>query len=214
MFLKKKFHNGIIIPQSKLMDYVKEDNVVLIGPGMMREGEEGKYTFNLTKTLIEKFSGKKFVFDAGSLQMMEIEWLKNLKQKTIITPHQKEFEKLFKIDISVLPIEEKIKIVNNMAKENNVVILLKAIVDIISNGKETIVVEGGNSGLTKGGTGDILASLSASFYLNNDNLYSAVFASVLLKKTSDVLFDSKKYWYNVDDIINKLPEVLSELITQ
>ena len=214
LFLKKKFHNGIIIPQSKLMDYVKEDNVVLIGPGMMREGEEGKYTFNLTKTLIEKFSGKKFVFDAGSLQMMEIEWLKNLKQKTIITPHQKEFEKLFKIDISVLPIEEKIKIVNNMAKENNVVILLKAIVDIISNGKETIVVEGGNSGLTKGGTGDILASLSASFYLNNDNLYSAVFASVLLKKTSDVLFDSKKYWYNVDDIINKLPEVLSELITQ
>jgi hypothetical protein len=30
--------------------------------------------------------------------------------------------------------------------------------------------------------------------------------------TQKELFDSKKYWYNVDDIINKLPEVLSSLI--
>src|SRR3989338_6091740 len=34
--LKKKFRNGIIVPQEKLMEYVKEDDAILIGPGMMR----------------------------------------------------------------------------------------------------------------------------------------------------------------------------------
>jgi len=53
--LKKKFHNGIIVPQEKLMDYVKEDDVILVGSGMMREGAEAKYTFDLTRSLIKNF---------------------------------------------------------------------------------------------------------------------------------------------------------------
>lgn len=210
--LKKKFHNGMVIPQNKLMDYVKEDDVILVGPGMMREGEEGKYTYNLTKSLIEKFPDKKFVFDAGALQTMETEWLKNLKQKAIITPHQKEFEKLFGINISNMTIKDKEKIVKAKAKEFKTVILLKAIVDIISDGDNTMIIEGGNAGLTKGGTGDVLASLASSFYLNNNCFDSAVFASILLKKTSEVLYKTKGYWYNVSNIINKLPEVLCSLI--
>ena len=47
--LKKKFHNGMVVPQEKLMNYVKEDNAILVGPGMMREGREAKYTYDLTK---------------------------------------------------------------------------------------------------------------------------------------------------------------------
>src|SRR3989338_2357907 len=73
--LKKKFHNGIIVPQDKLNDYAAEDDAILIGSGMMREGEEGKYTFDLTKSLIKNFPNKQFIFDAGSLQMMSPEWL-------------------------------------------------------------------------------------------------------------------------------------------
>ena len=210
--LKKKFHNGMVIPQNKLIDYVKEDEVILIGPGMMREGEESSYTYNLTRSLIEKFPNKKFVFDAGALQMMEVKWLKNLMQGAIITPHQKEFEKLFGINISALSLKEKEKTVKDKAREFKTTILLKAVIDIISDGERSIIIEGGNAGLTKGGTGDVLASLSASFYLNNNSFDSVVFASILLKTTSDVLFNSKKYWYNVSDIIKELPGVLSSLI--
>lgn len=209
--LKKKFHNGMVISQNKLMDYVKEDDTVLVGPGMMREGKEGKYTYNLTKTLVEKFPNKKFVFDAGALQMIEVDWLKNLKQKAVITPHQKEFEKLFGININIMTIKDKEKIVKTKAKEFKTVILLKAVVDIISDGDNTMIIEGGNAGLTKGGTGDVLASLTSSFYLNNNCFDSAVFASILLKKTSEVLYRTKGYWYNVSDIIDKLPEILCEL---
>jgi NAD(P)H-hydrate epimerase len=210
--LKKKFQNGIIVPQDKLMRYIKEDNVVLIGSGMVREGEESKYTYNLTKSLITNFSGKQFVFDAGALQMMDKEWLLKLKIPAIITPHQKEFETLFKKSISDLPLEKKIELVQAMAKKYKVIILLKAIIDIISDGKEVYLVDGGNAGLTKGGTGDILAGLTAALSTNNLTLVSAISASILLKKTGEKLFQSKGYWYNISNIIELIPEVLKENI--
>lgn len=210
--LKKKFRNGIIVPQEKIIEYAKEDDVILIGPGMMREGEEAKYTFDLTKLLIKNFPDKQFVFDAGSLQMMKSEWLLNLKKPAVITPHQKEFEKLFNLPILNLTIEEKTKIVEETAGKYQTIILLKAVIDIISDGKQTYVIEGGNAGLTKGGTGDILAGLTTALSAANLSLMAAVSASILLKKTGEKLYQSKGYWYNISNIIEMIPEVLNELI--
>jgi len=210
--LKKKFQNGIIVPQEKLMEYAKEDNSILVGSGMVREGEEAKYTRDLTKNLINDFPDKQFIFDAGALQMMDREWLLKLKKPAIITPHQKEFETLFGKSILELSLEEKVKLVQEKAKKYQVTILLKAITDIISNGKETYLIEGGNAGLTKGGTGDILAGLTAALSTNNLALVSAASASILLKKTGEKLFQSKGYWYNVNNIIELIPEVLKENI--
>lgn len=209
--LKKKFHNGIIVPQEKLMDYVKEDDAILVGSGMMREGKEAKYTYDLTKSLILNFPDKQFVFDAGALQMMKPDWLLKLKIPAIVTPHQKEFEQLFNVSIHRSSVEYKVKLVQEMAKKYKVIILLKAITDIISDGKEVYLVEGGNAGLTKGGTGDILAGLTTALSSSNSALTSAVTASLLLKKTGEKLFHSKGYWYNVSNIIEKVPENLKEL---
>jgi NAD(P)H-hydrate epimerase len=231
LLLKKKFHNGIIVSQKDLLHYVKEDDAVLVGPGMVRAEnsitnyqllitnfndvlkikDEAAYTYYLTKYLIENFPDKKFVFDAGSLQMMKKEWLLNLQQPPIITPHQIEFKTCFNISINQYKLEEKVEIVKKTAKEYHCVILLKAIIDIISDGKEVYVVEGGNAGLTKGGTGDMLAGITVSLYAKNEALESAIIASYLLKKTADILFEEKGYWYNIDDIIQTVPKTLKKL---
>ena len=225
--LKKKFHNGIVVPKESLFDYAREDQAILVGPGMLREDQklkiknqnnilkiknEAEYTRELTFYLINNFPEKQYVFDAGTLQMMDKEWLLKLKKPAIITPHQKEFEKLFGISIFDKILIEKEKIVKETAKKYKVIILLKAIVDIISDGNEVYLVEGGNSGLTKGGTGDILAGLTTALSANNSALNSAVIASILLKKTGEKLFQSKGYWYNVGNIIEMIPEVLKENI--
>lgn len=224
--LKKKFLNGIVIPQEQLDNYIKEDDVILVGPGMIRNenkvfsiqypvssiidlikiNNEAQYTYLLTKYLIEKFPEKKYVFDAGSLQMMDCQWLLKLKTPAIITPHQIEFEKLFNIPIlKENSVENKAKIVEKTAKQYHCIILLKAIVDIVSDGDQTTIVEGGNQGLTKGGTGDVLAGLVASFYSRNSGFISSVIASYLLKFTADRLSEKLKYWYNIDDIIKNIP---------
>jgi NAD(P)H-hydrate epimerase len=233
--LKTKFRNGIIVSKKDLIDYVKEDDAILVGPGMIRKyksniknqiskihlkhqkdlidiKDEGLYTYFLPKFLIENFSQKKFVFDAGALQMMDKEWLLKLKTPAILTPHQKEFERLFGEKIFDLDFEKKVEIVKKYAKKYKIIILLKAIKDIVSDGDKTYVVEGGNQGLTKGGSGDVLAGLVLSFYAKNKALESAVFASILLKKTADVLFLEKGYWYNINNLIEAVPLVLKKII--
>lgn len=211
--LKKKFVNGIVIPHSELDHYLKEDDSILIGPGMIRgESDEAKYTYSLTKSLIKNYPDKKFVFDAGSLQMMDSDWLLKLKTKSILTPHQIEFRQCFDISIDRYKLEEKINIVQKTAKKFNSVILLKAISDIISDGEKTYVVEGGNAGLTKGGTGDVLGGLCASFFAKQNPFDSALYASILLKRTADSLFKTKGYWYNVYDLIHEIPNELKHIV--
>src|SRR3989344_2839455 len=230
--LKKTFRNGMVVAKQDLLNYVKEDDAVLVGPGMMRGQKSSKinpfdklrtgvqrskfddilridneasYTYLLTRYLITNFPNQRFVFDAGALQMMEAEWLPQLQAKAIVTPHQIEFEKLFGLEITSLSQEEKIDAVYKMAREYRCVILLKAVVDIISDGEHTYLVEGGNSGLTKGGSGDVLAGLSLALRAKNPPLLAAVVASVLLKKSSDDIFASHGYWYNITTLISQIP---------
>ena len=97
--IKSKFLNGIVIEHKDIFKYVEEDDSILVGPGMMRVD----YTRQIVKSLINKFPQKRFVFDAGALQMMDKEWLLELKEKPILTPHLIEFERLFGISIKNEP---------------------------------------------------------------------------------------------------------------
>ncbi len=229
--LKKKFRNGMVVHKKNLIDYVKEDDAILIGPGMVR-GEvnskfeirnskfqdilniedEATYTYYLTKFLLENFPEKKFVIDAGALQMMKPEWLLNLKAKPIVTPHMGEFKKLFASQINKDNPSETEKTVEEYARKFNCIILLKAVKDYISDGEKTVVIEGGNAGLTKGGTGDILAGLATSLYAKDSAYSSAVLSSFILKETAEKLFLTKGYWYNISDIIEFVPAVVKNLV--
>lgn len=232
--IKIAWQAGIVIPQKDIPHYALEDDVILVGNGMMRSsGEdmpatikneewndilkitnEGRFTRELVHYLITHFPDKQFIFDAGALQMMDKEWLKLLKKKALVTPHQKEFATLFNIDVLKMELTEKISLVEQMAHENNCIIILKAIDDIVSDGKKTIVVRGGNAGLTKGGTGDILAGLIAGLSTHSDPTISAVIGSYLLKQTADQLYQMKGNWYSVVDIISTLPRQFHSLSQQ
>ena len=228
--LKTMFRNGIVVEQSQIPNYVREDDAVLIGPGMVRSEirnpkpeiikftdilvlkDEAEFARDLTHYLLKNFPKKKFVIDAGALQMMSPQWLKYRKNPVIITPHQGEFERLFKTKIADLSIDEKQNKVKKYAKDYECVILMKAVVDIISDGEEVYVVEGGNQGLTKGGTGDILAGLTLSLYAKNDPITSCILASFIEKKGAEELGKEKGYWFNNHDLIEKLPAIVTNLL--
>lgn len=204
--LKKKFRNGIVVSRKDVDSYAEEDDVILIGPGL----ERTKETKTLVDSLLKKHSSKRFVLDAGALQMMDVRLLKKLSQPAIVTPHQKEFEAMFGFPLYKNS-EQNAASVRCTAEEENCVILLKAIKDYVSDGSDEYVIEGGNQGLTKGGTGDILAGLVASFYARSDGLSSAICASYVLKKTADELFKSRGYWYNNSDILDIIPKVVNSI---
>ena len=62
------------------------------------------------------------------------------------------------------------------------ILLVKCGYDIVSDGEQTVIIDGGNAGLTKGGTGDILSSLVSCFYTKHEGVQSAVLSSFLLKR--------------------------------
>lgn len=203
--LKKKFRNGIIVRRDQLESYIKEDDVILIGPGLERNEETRK----LTQQVLRQAQDKQLVIDAGSLQMMKPEWLKSLKKPAIITPHQQEFEKLFGVSLGEMSNNEKAETVRKTAKQYKCVILMKSITDFVSNGEAIIPIEGGNQGLTKGGTGDILAGLVSGLVTHSDSISACVCASFVLKKTADELLISRGYWYNNSDILDTIPKVVN-----
>lgn len=229
--LKSTFRNGIIVEQKDIPYYSEEDDAILLGPGMVRDqldnyelritnfqdllsiDHEAMYSRELTRYLLAHYPKKRFVIDAGALQMMDAAWLRQLQEIPILTPHQLEFERLFGEQVVDMSITDKMNTVQKYAKEYHCVILLKAVVDIISDGDRVVVIQGGNPGLTKGGSGDILAGLTVSLRSKNGALESAVLASFVEKKAADDLKRTKGYWYNMADLIDQIPKTFNQLVS-
>lgn len=206
--LKSEVYDFIAVPRDKVKEYIAESDSILIGPGLPRE--EGKQeneesTRELTKKLLQKFPSKKWIIDAGSLTEMDREWLAGINGNVIVTPHAGEFEKLF----GVGAID---KAVSEMAKKYDCTILLKGPEDIVCSPKECVAVAGGNAGMTKGGTGDVLAGLVAALSCKNDLFLAAAAASFINKKAGDELYKRVGPYFNTSDLADQIPKVMKELL--
>ena len=210
---KESFRNGIIVPRRDLEKYVEEADCILIGPGLPRDDgreELDDNTKELTEKLLTKFPNKKWVIDGGSLQTIDP---KVIPANAILTPNKKEFYKLFEArnmskEISINP-----DLVKELARQYHCVVLLKGEADYISNGSDLVQVLGGNAGMTKGGTGDVLAGLVASFYCKNDALLSATAASYINKKAGESLWQKTGIYFNASDLANEIPIAMKNLLT-
>lgn len=246
--LKKEFRNGIVVRRDDIESYIQEADAVLIGPGMLRASsenskfkgvpqgqeslkleeinrleDEGEQSYYLTKYLLERYPQKKWVIDAGALQMLEPEWLLALKGNAILTPHPLEFEKVFS---SVIPnsfrdlkqTDEKMlkqvqhDTVQQMAERYHCTILLKGKEDLVCSPESCVTITGGNAGMTKGGTGDILAGLVAGLAAKNDLWLSATAGSYINKKAGESLFEKVGYYFNASDLADEIPRVMKELL--
>lgn len=203
--LKSEFRNGIIVPREKIKNYIEEADSILIGPGLPREGghEPGDNdTRELTERLLRSYSNKKWVVDGGSLQVISPEIL---PKSAIVTPHKKEFKKLFGVD----PTDENAE---KMAKRFGITILLKGEYDVIASPEQTVRVSGGNPGMTKGGTGDVLAGLTVSLYAKNDAFLASIAASYINKKAGESLEKRMGIYFNASDLAAEIPVAMKELL--
>lgn len=177
---------------------------------------EGEQTFFLTKYMLQNHKNKRFVIDAGALQELRFEWLKDLKEIPILTPHEKELEMLAKNN-GTTPAETINNAVTSqrLVTANNMVILLKGPTDTIYfPHQDPIKIKGGVTGMTKGGTGDVLAGLLASFYCKNDALTATVAASFFNKKAGEELAKTVGNYFNSSDLANQLPKTIHEHLSQ
>lgn len=205
---KAEFRNGIVVPRSDLDHYMQEADCVLIGPGLPRsegkkEGDDD--TKELTERLLKQYPDKKWVIDGGSLQTIDPEVLLSLKTMPILTPHQGEFETLLS------KIHDPRSTIESFAKTYNSVILLKGVEDTVASPTDMVTIPGGNAGMSKGGTGDVLAGLVASLYCKNEAFLSACAGAYINKKAGESLEKRVGLNFNASDLADAIPVVMKAL---
>lgn len=193
----------IWIDREDMDDYIAKSDAILIGPGMMRyrkvlEDGGGEETQIITRQLLKKYPNKQWVIDGGSLQIMEPEWI---PKHAILTTNKREYAYMFGTE----PVEK-------MARKYECVICYKAMVAVVSDGKTTYEVTGGNPGLTKGGTGDTLAGLIVGLVAKNSPVLAAAAGSYILKKTAERLERKVGVNFNADDLAGGIFGALKSLL--
>lgn len=192
--MKSKLCEFIAVPRTLVLNHVSKVDAVLIGPGLGANQESKK----LTNELLKKYPKKGFILDADSLKVVD---KKLLNKNCIVTPHQREFKSLFKKTASKQTVKQ-------MAKRYGCVIALKGKTDYVASSSELKINETGNAGMTKGGTGDVLAGLIAALTCKND-LYLAACAGVFINGLAgDRLKKKVSYYYNASDLINEIPKAI------
>lgn len=132
-------------------------NSFAIGPGIGTD----KSAENLLKYLVTTIKTPT-VFDADALNILSKnrEWLSKISEKSILTPHPKEFDRLFGNHDSDT---ERRKTAFAKANELKLIVVLKGHQTFITDGEHSFENTTGNSGLAKGGSGDALTGIITAF---------------------------------------------------
>lgn len=139
----------------RIMRVLPSVDSIVIGPGLA-EGSEGGIEYIIQEaTSLDK----KIVLDAAALYPEVLP--KIVGRKAVMTPHAGEFKRVFGEELSG-ELSERVKKVGEKASQFNVTILLKGMIDIISDGGRTVINKTGTPAMTAGGTGDVLAGVVAA----------------------------------------------------
>ena len=115
---------------------------------------------------------KPMLLDADALNIISADKLlfRKVPHHSIITPHPKEFDRLFGVHHSV---EKRIDTAIKKAKELNITIVLKGHKTLITHADESFLNSTGNAGLAKGGSGDALSGIITAFLAQGYNPFIA-----------------------------------------
>ena len=127
------------------------------------------------------------VLDAGALMSKPDEWeriaecLKARKVPAVITPHIGEFARLLRLS-EVRSHQIRLnELASEFAKDNNCVVVLKNAKTLIATPDGKLYVnDAPNSGLAKGGSGDVLAGLITGFLAQGMEPYKAACSAVFI----------------------------------
>ena len=142
-----------------------------IGPGIG--------TGNSTKEFLDSILGKAsfpLVLDADALNLLgsEKELLKKVPPFSILTPHPKEFERMFGVYENDFT---RAKAIVTLARDLNLIIVLKGHHTLVTMpGGQQYFNSTGNPGMAKGGSGDVLTGFLTGLLASG---YSPESASIL-----------------------------------
>lgn len=194
---------------------MKKSDVLLTGNGIGFNAESKRFCKKTIKN-IKKLK----IIDADAIKSISMDDAEN----SIITPHQKELEYFLMNSNIKKTVVKKLNNEKNIGKKSelikkttqkfldkNNVILVKGKIDAVISKDKIFFIRGGNAGMTKGGTGDVLAGLCAGFLAQSKDItQSAINASYFNKRIGDILLKKKKgFTYLASDMVDEIKKIKS-----
>jgi ADP-dependent NAD(P)H-hydrate dehydratase / NAD(P)H-hydrate epimerase len=203
---KIKGKNFNIKNAKEMVKFAERYDAVCLGNGITRKADK------FCQYFIKK-SPRLKVVDADALKSMSFKDFSN----SILTPHETELEMMLVNSGKdfLLPklrsanVKEKADILQGNLRyflQNNNVLLVKGSTDIILSRNKVAYNRTGNQGMTKAGTGDILAGLVVGFLAKTKDLFKSAVAGAFVNGwVGDQLLKKKKgYTFIASDIVADL----------
>lgn len=193
---------------AQLEPILQNVDTVLLGPGIGTEDE----TFHAIQNLLSKWTPDfpQLVIDADALKALQTSLI---PEYTILTPHAGEFRQLTKLQLpSVKQIKARLQAIQEISEKFSPTVtwLVKGSTDIIFQGGKYYHNLTGLPAMTAGGTGDILAGVTAAFYSKTKNSFEAAsMASFITGLAAEQLIQDRPF--DIISLLNYLPVVLQEI---
>jgi NAD(P)H-hydrate epimerase len=178
-------------------------DAVLIGSGMGRDPRTQEATRDFVREC-----GKPMVIDADAFSALseDPDLLKG--KKGIVTPHTREFATLFGKALSSDTGERAVR-VKEAASRIQMTVLVKGMIDVISDGDRIKFNRTGNPGMTVGGTGDVLAGICVGLLSKGVEPFDAArIAAFTNGAAGDLAFNDQCYGLLATDVIENIPSVM------
>ena len=179
-------------------------SAIAIGPGL---GDSPL----LIEQLLEE-TKVPLVIDADGLNYLACNQslLRRLPKKTILTPHMKEFDRLFGKSDSW---RSRLSLAVEKAKEYHIIIVLKnRYTFIILDDGRILINPTGNPAMASGGMGDVLTGIIVSFLAQGYTPKEACILSCYLHgKAGDSLAAAGRYVVSATQLIAKMPFIIGDI---
>ncbi|MCQ2120243.1 MAG: NAD(P)H-hydrate dehydratase [Fibrobacter sp.] len=189
-----------------ILKNLEYQNALAIGPGLGTAAT----TQNAIRDILTA-TEKPAVVDADAINALDLDFMRNeLKSNHFIfTPHLREWERNFgKFSIAT----DLAKVVSEMAQEMQQVFVLKASPILIGTPSGKVyAVEAKNSGMAKGGSGDVLTGIIVALLAQGLSLENAALLGVLLHQKAGRITREELGAFSMlpSDVISNLYKVFS-----
>ncbi|KAF5074062.1 Bifunctional NAD(P)H-hydrate repair enzyme Nnr [anaerobic digester metagenome] len=182
-------------------------DAVLLGPGL---GDEPA-SLEAVRSFIASCN-RPMVLDADALKAVGGH-LDILRHKAgVLTPHHRELEMLIGHPVTSDAREE---FTLELAKATGWTVLLKGHVDLVTDGRQIKMNRTGNPGMSVGGTGDVLAGITAGLLAKKVVPFNASRISAFINGSAgDLAFEKNSYGLVATDLLERIPQVLRRSLSR
>lgn len=191
-------------------DFAARSSVLLIGPGLGRDGETVEAVREIIRTV-----DRPLVLDADALFALagHLEMLSATEVLAVLTPHPGEMARLTGLSVQQIQ-SDRIGAARRAATEwRNIVVLKGSRTVVAFPDGEIYVNPTGNAGMATGGTGDVLSGIIASLIAQGLSSHDAALAGVYLHGLAgDRAAQGRPIGMTALDLAEMVPEAMNSLL--